>query len=228
MRAVAIVSGGLDSVTLAHELAHRTDHLHLVSFDYGQKHRKELTFAERAATRLGARWTLIDLRAAGIAGLLSGSALTDSTVGVPDGHYAEESMKVTVVPNRNAVMLSIACAAASSEGADLVGAAVHAGDHFIYPDCRPEFILSFQTMERLAMDAPNLTIEAPFLNMTKAEVVTIGTALSVPFEETWSCYKGGHLHCGSCGTCVERREAFVLAGVDDPTSYLASAAPVHG
>jgi len=227
MRAVVIVSGGLDSVTLAHDLARRANAVHLLSFDYGQKHRKELTFAKHAAERLGARWTLIDLQASGISQLLTGSALTDNTVSIPDGHYAEETMKVTIVPNRNAVMLAIACAAASSEGADVVGAAVHAGDHFIYPDCRPEFIRSFEAMERLAMDMPSLTIEAPFLGKTKAEIVTIGSELGVPFDETWSCYKGGDLHCGTCGTCVERREAFQVAGVTDPTRYLESPSAVE-
>ncbi len=223
MRAVAIVSGGLDSVTLAHALAGEADQLHLISFDYGQKHRKELDYARRAAARLGARWTLIDLAAAGLGTLLAGSALTDDAVLVPDGHYAEETMKATIVPNRNAIMLTIACAAASSEGADLVGAAVHAGDHFIYPDCRPEFVRAFEAMERLAMDVPQLRIEAPFLTKMKSDIVRIGAGLGVPFQETWSCYKGGDLHCGTCGTCVERREAFELAGVDDPTRYLGSA-----
>lgn len=222
MRAVAIVSGGLDSVTLAHALARDADHLHLISFDYGQKHRKELDYARRTAARLGGKWTLIDLAAAGLGALLAGSALTDDAVVVPDGHYAEETMRVTIVPNRNAIMLSIACAAATSEGADVVGAAVHAGDHFIYPDCRPEFVRAFEAMERLAMDMPRLRIEAPFLTKTKSEIVTIGAALGVPFDETWSCYKGGTIHCGTCGTCVERREAFVLAGVNDPTNYLES------
>jgi len=230
VRAVAIVSGGLDSVTLAHALANRADRVHLVSFDYGQKHRKELGYAERAAERLGAEWTLIDLAAAGLTKLLSGSALTDKTISVPDGHYAAESMKVTIVPNRNAIMLAIACAAAASEGAEVVGVAVHAGDHFIYPDCRPEFVHAFEAMERLAMDMPQLRIEAPFLSKTKAEIVKVGVDLGVPFEETWSCYKGGDLHCGTCGTCVERREAFVLAGVSDPTGYVEStpAAKVRG
>lgn len=230
MPAVAIVSGGLDSITLAYVMAKRTEQLHLVSFDYGQKHRKELLYAEQAAGRLGAAWTLIDLAASGLTRLLVGSALTDNAVSVPDGHYAEESMKVTIVPNRNAMMLAIACAAAASDGANIVGVAVHSGDHFIYPDCRPEFIRAFQSMERLAMDMPQLVIEAPFLTKTKADIVRAGAALSVPFDETWSCYKGGELHCGTCGTCVERKEAFALAGITDPTRYIESpaAAEVSG
>lgn len=224
MKAVAIVSGGLDSVTLAHSLAKEADHLHLISFDYGQKHKRELEFAKRAANRLEATWTLIDLSAAGLGTLLGGSALTDPQVAVPDGHYAAENMKVTIVPNRNAIMLAIACAAAESDGAGIVGLAVHAGDHFIYPDCRPEFVAAFEEMERLAMARPDLRIAAPFLTKTKAQIVQLGAGLGVPFDQTWSCYKGGDLHCGACGTCVERREAFQLAGVEDPTSYRRSPA----
>jgi 7-cyano-7-deazaguanine synthase len=227
VKAVAIVSGGLDSVTLAHSLAQEASRLHLISFDYGQKHKRELEYAKRAADRLGAVWTLIDLSAAGLGAVLVGSALTDSAIAVPDGHYAAESMKVTIVPNRNAIMLAIACAAAKSDGAAVVGLAVHAGDHFIYPDCRPEFVAAFEAMERLAMDEPDLRIEAPFLTKTKAEIVHLGASLGVPFGQTWSCYKGGELHCGTCGTCVERREAFELAGVEDPTIYTPSTAGVH-
>jgi 7-cyano-7-deazaguanine synthase len=220
-KAAAIISGGLDSVTMAHLLASQGYDLHLLSFDYGQRHRKELDFAQRAAARLGAEWTLIDLKAAGLQTLLRGSALTDPNIEVPAGHYAADNMRITIVPNRNAIMLAIACAAAESDGAQVVGVAVHAGDHFIYPDCRPEFIEAFEAMERLAMDRPDLRIEAPFQKCSKADIVRIGAELKVPFDETWSCYVGGEIHCGACGTCVERREAFLVAGVIDPTTYVA-------
>jgi 7-cyano-7-deazaguanine synthase len=220
-KAVAIISGGLDSVTLAHLLASQGYDLHLLSFDYAQRHRKELDFAQRAAARLNAQWTVIDLKAAGLQTLLRGSSLTDPSIQVPEGHYAADNMRITIVPNRNAIMLAIACAAAESDGAPVVGVAVHAGDHFIYPDCRPEFIEAFEAMERLAMDRSDLRIEAPFLNCSKAGIVGIGAELKVPFGETWSCYVGGDIHCGACGTCVERREAFLLAGVIDPTTYVA-------
>jgi 7-cyano-7-deazaguanine synthase len=196
--------------------------LEVLSFDYGQRHRKELEFAERVAQNLGAPWTLIDLEAAGLGRLLKGSALTDSSFEVPEGHYADENMRVTVVPNRNAVMLAIACAAAGSSGAEAVALAVHAGDHPIYPDCRPDFINSFEAMERIAMEGmAQIKILAPFLSVTKADVVQLGAKLGVPFADTWSCYKGGDIHCGACGTCYERREAFQLADVSDPTQYAA-------
>jgi 7-cyano-7-deazaguanine synthase len=213
----------MDSVTLAHHLAREGFALDLLSFDYGQRHRRELAYAEATAKRVGASWHLIDLAAAGIQALLAGSALTDPTVEVPDGHYAAPSMAITVVPNRNAVMLAVAYAAADSWGADAVALAVHGGDHFIYPDCRPEFVAAFQEMERLAIGKePTIELLAPFSTKTKADLVTIGTQLGVPFGETWSCYKGGELHCGLCGTCFERREAFDLAGVPDPTTYEAA------
>jgi 7-cyano-7-deazaguanine synthase len=218
---VVIVSGGLDSVTLAHQLHAHGHALHLLSFDYGQRHRKELGFAARCASRLGAPHDIVDLSAVGR--LLGGSALTDA-IAVPDGHYAEESMRVTVVPNRNAIMLSIAVGVAVAEGASRVGFAAHGGDHFIYPDCRPAFVEAFEEMTRLANEGfGDVTIEAPFLHMSKADIVRLGSELGVDFADTWSCYKGGEVHCRTCGTCVERREAFELAGVADPTTYLAPA-----
>ena len=191
-----------------------------ISFDYGQRHRKELEFAEQIAAELGAPWTLIDLHAAGLTSVLGGSALTDDTIPVPDGHYADESMRITVVPNRNAIMLSIACALAVTRDAEAVAFGAHAGDHFIYPDCRPEFVRAFATMVNLAVEGlATIDIVTPFLSMNKAEIVKLGSELRVPFERTWSCYKGGALHCGTCGTCHERREAFALAEVVDPTTY---------
>lgn len=217
MKTLVICSGGLDSVTLAHKIAAQGGLAALLSFDYGQRHKKELECARLCAERLGVSHQVIDISGAGKA--LSGSALTDD-ISVPDGHYAEESMKITVVPNRNAIMLSIACGIAAAKKMDAVAAAFHGGDHFIYPDCRPPFVQAFQAMQDCALDGfARITLEAPFLSMTKAQIVAEGARLNVPFAETWSCYKGGDAHCGRCGTCVERREAFHLARVNDPTRY---------
>src|SRR2546421_12885673 len=146
-KAIAIVSGGLDSITLAHLLHAEGYELHILSFDYGQRHKKEVAYAERCAKRLDAPFDIVDLSSLGR--FLKGSALTD-TLPVPDGHYAAHTMAITVVPNRNAMMLSIAYAVAVSEKAQVVAMGVHAGDHFIYPDCRPEFITSFESMQRIA------------------------------------------------------------------------------
>ena len=218
MKTIVICSGGLDSVTLAYKVAAGGNFLSgLVSFDYGQRHKKELDFAKKAADRLGAPHHLIDISAVGK--MLGGSALTDE-IDVPEGHYAEENMRITVVPNRNAIMLAIAYGVASAQGADCVATAVHGGDHFIYPDCRPGFIKSFENMQSLALEGfSKITLYTPFLEKTKADIADEGARLGVDFANTWSCYKGGDLHCGRCGTCVERREAFHLAGVDDPSDY---------
>lgn len=222
---VTTLSGGLDSVTLAHVLDSEGHSLVALSFDYGQRHTKELTYAARAAERLGADHHVVDLRSAG--GLLSGSALTDAAVEVPEGHYTDASMAATVVPNRNAIMLSIAVGVAVARGAEAVATAVHAGDHPIYPDCRPEFIDAIQHEARVANEGfihRGFEVRAPFLHLGKDEIVRQGAAVGVPFADTWSCYVGGELHCGRCGTCVERREAFELAGVADPTPYAEVAA----
>ena len=222
MSGVAIVSGGMDSVTLAWHLkdANPNEDLYLVSFDYGQRHKKELEFAALCAHDVGAKaHHIVDLSA--ITPLISNSALTGN-IDVPEGHYADESMALTVVPNRNAIMLAIATGFAVNVGAQYVAAGMHAGDHPIYPDCRPEFVNEMS----LAMRAGNkgycseyFAIIAPFVNKMKQDIVSIGARLGVDYSKTWTCYKGLEFHCGVCGTCVERKEAFSIAGVVDPTYY---------
>ncbi len=219
-KAVVLVSGGMDSVTLAHLCAHEGWEGMTLSFDYGQRHRKELGYAVACASRLGWPHRVVSLQS--ITPILSGSALTDPDVPVPLGHYAAPTMAATVVPNRNAILLAIAYALAVSEEANIVALAVHAGDHFIYPDCRPEFVGAFSRMEKLATEGfgkPDLSLFAPFLYDSKADIVAQGARLGVPYAETWSCYQGGAFHCGLCGTCVERKEAFAAADVPDPTEY---------
>ncbi|WP_304619793.1 7-cyano-7-deazaguanine synthase QueC [Paracoccus sediminilitoris] len=217
MKTALVCSGGLDSVSLAHSLAGQGRLSRIVSFDYGQRHRKELDFAAACARRLGVPFHLVDL--SGLGAALSGSALTDD-IDVPDGHYAEETMRITVVPNRNPIMLTIAFGIAAANCDDAVAAAVHGGDHFIYPDCRPAFTDAFGAMQKAALDGyADIALHVPFVHATKADIVAEGARHATPFAETWSCYKGGDRHCGRCGTCVERREAFHLAGVADPTDY---------
>ena len=218
--AVAVVSGGLDSAVLTHHLRNHGWDLRLLSFDYGQRHAKELDCARTLAAALDVRHDVVDLTSVGR--LLAGSALTDDAVDVPDGHYTDDTMKATIVPNRNAILLAIAFGHAVAVEADIVATAVHAGDHPIYPDCRPEFVHAFEKVARVGNEGfghPAMRVEAPFLHLDKVDIVKRGAALGVPFAETWSCYRGGERHCGRCGTCVERREAFSLAGVDDPTAY---------
>lgn len=217
MKAVAIVSGGIDSITLAYLMKNAGYDLMLLSYDYGQRHKKELLYARLAAERLNAEHHVIDI--SGIQPLLKGSALTDD-IDVPNGHYAAPSMKITIVPNRNAIMLSIAFGIASAHQADIVGMAIHAGDHFIYPDCRPEFTEAFQNMTDRALDGCHIPkLHTPFLSLRKQDIVSIGSRLGVLYQDTWSCYKGQEKHCGQCGTCVERKEAFMLSAIPDPTIY---------
>jgi 7-cyano-7-deazaguanine synthase len=219
--AVAIVSGGMDSVTLAYQLKAEGYDLTLLSFDYGQRHRKELEFALWHADNLDAAFFILDI--SGIRPLLKGSALTDD-INVPHGHYAEESMRLTVVPNRNAIMLSIAWGVACSQEADVLACGVHAGDHHIYPDCRPAFVEELNKALRTGTDghrSERLELYAPFLDKTKTDIAAIGGELNVPFGKTWTCYEGRELHCGKCGSCTERKEAFHDSGVEDPTEYRA-------
>jgi 7-cyano-7-deazaguanine synthase len=217
MRTLAIVSGGLDSVTLAYFLAKHEQLAGILSFDYGQRHKKELRFSVSTAERLKVPHFLIDLSV--IAKHLKGSALTDN-IEVPEGHYAADNMKQTIVPNRNAIMMSIAFGIAPANGYEAVAMAIHSGDHFIYPDCRPEFAEIFERMEQKALEGIwNIKLLTPFVTITKADIVRHAHNLGLPIVETWSCYKGGAIHCGRCGTCVERREAFAIAGIEDPTEY---------
>jgi 7-cyano-7-deazaguanine synthase len=220
---IVIASGGLDSTTLIYHLQAHGSRVRLLSFDYGQLHRRELDCARQVAEILQVTHHVVDLRPVGV--LLRGSALTDRAIAVPNGHYTDESMRATVVPNRNALMLDVAVAVAVSAGCDAVAFGAHGGDHAIYPDCRPEFVAAFTTSARLANEgflAAGFRVLAPFLLRSKADIVSLGAGYGVPFELTWSCYRGGARHCGTCGTCTERREAFQVAGIADPTSYEAA------
>ena len=184
MQTLVVCSGGLDSVTLAHKTAAEQAPIHLVSFDYGQRHRKELEYARLCAQRLGVAHDIVDIT--DIGRRLAGSALTGEEA-VPDGHYAEETMRVTVVPNRNAIMLTIAFGLATAKRAQAVAAAMHGGDHFIYPDCRPPFVEAFAAMQQRALDGlGQIALTTPFLLWSKADIVREGARLGVAFAETWS------------------------------------------
>ena len=227
-KAVVVISGGMDSATLLYATAAHTSYTpYAISFNYGQRHFRELSYAKTMCKELGVPHHVVDLQDMRV--LLPGSALTDVKVAVPNGHYEDATMQATVVPGRNAIMLSIAYAYAVAIGAYVVLIGVHAGDHTVYPDCRPEFI---DAMQEAMMEAcedlcdPLPRISAPYVMMTKADIITSGAAWKVPYEKTWSCYKGNELHCGKCGTCVERQEAFKLADVSDPTQYVQYTIPV--
>ena len=214
-KTVAIYSGGMDSFTLVHELSRMGRLAACLSFDYGQRHVRELNMARFVCNQLRVHHHVIDLRS--LAPHMLGSALTDK-VAVPEGHYAEESMKLTVVPNRNAIMLNVAIAFAVSHKLDEVAFAAHAGDHTIYPDCREEFVAAMNVVGLLANWHP-VRVVAPYVKLTKAEILAVGLAHGLDYSDTWTCYKGGDVSCGVCGSCTERQEAFVQCGTIDPLPY---------
>jgi 7-cyano-7-deazaguanine synthase len=219
-KAVIILSGGIDSATLLYSSIREGFDVDCVTFIYGQKHRREIDSARNISGALDAPHQVVDLSPLGE--LLSGSALTDASVDIPEVPETAEyfdTLKLTIVPNRNAIFLAIAVGYAVSKGADSVFFGAHYSDRGVYPDCREEFVESFQTSERLATDNPGLNIKAPFVDMDKSQIVKLGAELGVPFKETWSCYKGGRVHCGVCSSCRERKRAFLESGVADPTEY---------
>jgi 7-cyano-7-deazaguanine synthase len=223
---IAVVSGGLDSVTMLYymvDLGYKPD---VISFNYGQRHRKELDYAQsNAVYKLGLRWDVIDLSGVGAKLAEGGSSLLDIAHSeVPEGHYAEENMKQTVVPNRNAIMATIATGVCVARGGMYVALAPHNGDAAIYPDCRPAFWREFEASMKLANEGfldRKWALVTPFILMSKADIARRAGQLKVPFGQTWSCYKGGEIHCGRCGTCVERLEAIHEAGAEryDATLY---------
>ena len=216
MHVVLVHSGGLDSTVLLYDLLARGTQVHALSIHYGQRHACELTLAAALCARLGVPHQVADLRA--LKPLFGSSSLTNDAHAIPHGHYTEDSMKSTVVPNRNMLLLSVAAAWAAALKADAIAYAAHSGDHALYPDCRTEFAEAMDAAIRLC-DWHPLRLERPFVGLDKAAIVRRGAELQVPFEATWSCYEGGDLHCGRCGTCIERREAFHLAQIPDPTPY---------
>ena len=213
---IVLLSGGMDSVTALYHAAKEHNVVAAISFDYGSKHNaKEIPFAAWHAERLGVRHEVANL---GFVDRLFESDLLKSGGEIPDGHYEEESMKQTVVPFRNGIMLSIAAGFAESIEAVGVVIAAHAGDHAIYPDCRESFMGPMSEAIRAGTYA-EVEVMRPFIEMDKAAIASRGHELGVDFSKTWSCYKGRDKHCGTCGTCVERREAFADAGIEDVTEY---------
>jgi 7-cyano-7-deazaguanine synthase len=219
---VVLCSGGMDSVACLYETARNHEAVHSLSFHYGSKHNdREIPFARLHSEKLGIPHSVVRLDF--IAEQFE-SALLAKGGEIPKGHYEEQSMKQTVVPYRNGIMLSIAAGFAESKGAEALAIAAHSGDHAIYPDCREGFMAAIADAIRLGTYA-GIEVLRPFIAMDKSRIAARGAELGVDFSQTWSCYVGGQTHCGECGTCVERREAFLLAGLPDPTRY-ASAAPL--
>ena len=211
---VLILSGGMDSTTLLYDYQDRI--ALAVTFDYGSKHNaREIPFARLHCQRLGIEHLVIPLS---FMQQYFTSSLLQGGDDIPEGHYAEENMKSTVVPFRNGIMLSVAVGLAESRHLQFVMMANHGGDHTIYPDCRPEFVSAFDQAAK-AGTFEGVGLLSPYTNWTKGDIARRGKELGIDYAETWSCYNGGDVHCGRCGTCVERREAMAEAGIDDRTPY---------
>ena len=217
MKTLVLLSGGMDSVTALYWARQHHDVVGAVSFDYGSKHNaKEIALAAWHCDHLGSLYH--DIVPLPFINQLFTSDLLQSGGDIPDGHYAEETMKRTVVPFRNGIMLAIAAGLAESRGAEALVIASHSGDHAIYPDCREPFMHAMATAMTEGTYA-RIELLRPFIDLDKTAIATLGHSLHIDYAKTWSCYKGHARHCGTCGTCVERREAFLLANLPDPTPY---------
>ena len=217
MKVVVLVSGGMDSVTALYHAAGEHEVVAGLSFDYGSKHNhKELPLAAWHCEQLGVLHHVVSLS---FMDDLFESDLLKSGGDIPEGHYEAENMKQTVVPFRNGIMMAIAAGFAESIKACGLVIAAHSGDHAIYPDCREDFMKPMAEAITAGTYA-DVQVLRPFIDQRKEDIVSRGSELGIDFSQTWSCYKGDELHCGKCGTCVERKEAFEIGGVEDPTVYL--------
>jgi len=212
MKTICILSGGLDSTTLLYHLISLDHEVKCISFNYGQRHVRELEQAQKTCAKLGVEHKVIDM--AFMKDIASNSSLTGD-IATPHGHYESENMKLTVVPNRNMIMASIAIGWAVNLNYDAIALGVHAGDHAIYPDCRPEFVEALKQVAQISNFKP-IDVLAPFLFMDKGDIAIRGKQLNVDYSLSHTCYEGTAIPCGLCGACQERKEAFAKAGTVDP------------
>lgn len=214
-KVVVIYSGGMDSFTLLNEVHRSGKEIYALSFDYGQRHKKELHYAARVCQKQNIHHKVVNISA--INDLIGGSSLTDD-IEVPEGHYEDENMQQTVVPNRNMILLSLATGYAVSLGIEEVYYGAHGGDHMIYPDCRPEFVEKMNNVCEIA-NYQKVMICTPYLNINKIDILTKGLAMNLDYSDSWTCYNGREKACGKCGACQERLEAFSMNQVNDPLCY---------
>ena len=216
-KALVILSGGMDSTTLLYEVIekHGKENVSAITFDYGQRHKKEIGCAMETASELHISLKILDLY---ILNEIAPSTLTREELEIPEGHYESENMKQTVVPNRNMVLISLAASYAIGIGAKYLYYGAHSGDHSIYFDCRKEFVESISNTIKLC-DETGLILKAPYIDIDKGDIVIRGKKLNVNYKSTWTCYKGKEKACGKCGSCIERLEAFEKAGISDPIEY---------
>lgn len=220
---VVIYSGGMDSFTVLHRAIQEGLDVHALSFDYGQRHRRELEVARHVCASLDIPHQVVDIRA--IHGLIDNSALTNSAIEMPTGDYDANNLSATVVPNRNMILLSLAIAKAVNIGAARVDYGAHGGDHILYPDCRPEFVEAMNHVAGIANFEP-VALHAPYLRASKADILRDGLAMGLDYSQTWTCYEGRELACGQCGSCRERLAAFAANNTTDPLDYAVDTAQV--
>lgn len=214
-KVVVIYSGGMDSYTVLNHALKQGFDVYALTFDYGQRHVKEIEYAKKACGQLGVHHKIVDISA--INSIIAGSSLTDD-IDVPEGHYEADNMKQTVVPNRNMILLSLAVGYAVSLEATKVFYGAHSGDHAIYPDCRPEFVKKMQDVCAIAnYEAVDITV--PYLNVDKIAILEDGLKMGLDYSNTWTCYNGREKACGKCGACQERLEAFDKNNAVDPLEY---------
>lgn len=214
-KVVVIFSGGMDSFTVLNRAIKDGKNVFALTFDYGQRHVKEIECAKKICQQLNVEHKVIDISA--INQLLAGSSLTDD-IDIPEGHYEADNMKSTVVPNRNMILLSLAVGYAVSVKASQVYYGAHSGDHAIYPDCRPEFVMKMNDVCQIAnYDA--VEIFSPYLTVSKTAILTDGLSMGLDYSDTWTCYNGREKACGKCGACQERLEAFRDNHAVDPLRY---------
>lgn len=214
-KVVVIYSGGMDSFTVLHHALKQGHNVYALSFNYGQRHVRELDAAATVCQQLNVPHKIVDITA--INSLLAGSSLT-SDIAIPEGEYEEDNMRSTVVPNRNMILLSLAIGYAVSIHAEAVYYGAHSGDHAIYPDCRPEFVEKMNAVSLIANYEP-VRIEVPYLHCDKAEILAAGLAMNLDYSQTWTCYNGRTHACGKCSACTERLAAFAANYVTDPLTY---------
>lgn len=219
-RIVVVYSGGMDSFTVLHKALKEGHEVFALSFNYGQKHNKELECAKQVTSELTVAHKILDIK--NISSLFTSSSLVSNEIAVPEGHYQAENMKSTVVPNRNMILLSLAIGYAVNIEASEVWYGAHSGDHVIYPDCRPEFVEIMDRASKIANFEP-VKVFAPYLNSDKIGILKDGFAMGLDYSKTWTCYKGLEKACGKCGSCVERLEAFGVHNKPDPLSYRSAA-----
>ena len=214
---LVVYSGGLDSYTLLNKAMKKFDRVEAITFNYGQKHNKEIEYAKSNCAELNIKHEVVNLD---LENILAGSALVGD-IDIPEGNYDKEKMKQTIVPNRNMIMISVAASLVIKNDIKYLWYAAHSGDHEIYPDCRPEFIDKMAAALEIC-DYHKIKFEAPFQNLSKSEIVATGLSMDLDYSKTWTCYEGKEKPCGKCSACLERALSFEANNTEDPLNVVSN------